>query len=111
MKLEDIIKELNLKARCCENKLSNEIRGGYVSDLLSDVMANSQEGDVWITRQVHPNIVAVAVLKEHAGIILVQGGTEIRETLEKASKEGIPVLETNLTGFEVAGKLYRLINP
>jgi len=31
--------------------------------------------------------------------------------LEKASKDGIPVLETNLTGFEVAGKLYRLINP
>ncbi len=29
--------------------------GGYVSDLLSDVMAHAQDGDVWITMQRHVN--------------------------------------------------------
>ena len=78
---------------------------------MSDVMANSKEGDLWITRQVHPNIVAVASLKEHAGIILVQGAVAMNETLEKACQEEIPVLESDLTGFEIAGRLYRLICP
>jgi hypothetical protein len=111
MKLDKIVKALNLKIRCCEDKLSNEVRRGYVGDLLSDVMANSKEGDIWITRQIHPNIVAVATLKEHAGIILIQGAVAMSETLEKASKEGIPILESDLSAFEVAGRLYRLINP
>ena len=111
MKLDNIVKALNLKIRCCEDKLSNEVRRGYVGDLLSDVMANSKEGDIWITRQVHPNIVAVASLKEHAGIILIQGAVAMSETLEKATNEGIPILESDLSAFEVAGRLYRLINP
>jgi len=111
MKLEDIVRALSLKVRCCEEKLSNEVRRGYVGDLLSDVMANSKEGDIWITRQVHPNIVAVASLKEHAGIVLVQGGAAMSETLDKAAKEGIPIMESELAGFEIAGRIYRLINP
>jgi len=71
--LESIVKALDLKVKSGEDKLKTEIRGGFTGDLLSDVMANSKEGDIWITRQVHQNIVAVASLKEHAGILLVHG--------------------------------------
>ena len=73
MDLESIVKALNLRIKSGEDKLKVEILGGYTGDLLSDVMGNSKEGDIWVTRQVHQNIVAVAGLKEHAGIILVQG--------------------------------------
>jgi len=81
-----------------------------VGDLLSDVMANSREGDVWITCQSHQNIVAVSVLKEHAGIILVLGKEPDKDTVEKASREGIPLLVTKLSGFEITGRIYDLIN-
>jgi len=54
--------------------------GGYVGDLLSDVMANSHEGDIWITRQIHQNTVAVASLKEHAAVIFVNGSEPTAET-------------------------------
>jgi hypothetical protein len=76
---------------------------------LSDVIANSKEGDLWITRQVHQNIVAVASLKEHAGIILVQGCEPAKDTLEKAIRERIPVMVSDLSAFEVTGKMYDLI--
>ncbi|MDD5168234.1 MAG: serine kinase [Syntrophales bacterium] len=85
------------------------IQGGYVGDLLSDVMANSKEGDIWITRQVHQNIVAVASLKEHAGIILVQGCEPAPDTLEKAIKENIPIMVSDLPAFEAIGEVYNLI--
>ncbi|MCK5605833.1 serine kinase [Candidatus Pacearchaeota archaeon] len=110
MDLESIVRELKLNVRCSENKLGMEVTGGYVGDLLSDVMANSKEGDLWITRQTHQNIVAVASLKELAGIVLVQGQEPEEGTLEKASKEGIPILVTELYTFEAAGKLYSLLS-
>lgn len=110
MDLASIVKALNLKVRSGEDKLNTEVRGGYVGDLLSDVMANSKEGYLWITRQVHQNIVAVASLKDHAGIILVQGSEPAKDTLEKATKEGIPILISDFSGFETAGKIYNLLS-
>ncbi len=109
MKLEYIVKDLNLRLKCCNEGLNREVKGGYVGDLLSDVIANSKENDVWITRQTHQNIVAVASLKDLAGIILVQGAEPAPETLEKAAKEGIPLMVSDMAAFETAGRVHRLI--
>lgn len=109
MKLENIVKNLNLKLKCCEDGLNRDVKGGYVGDLLSDVIANSKENDIWITRQTHQNVVAVASLKDLAGVILVQGAEPAPETLEKAAKEGIPVMVSDLPAFEIAGRIHRLI--
>ncbi len=110
MNLTLLAEKLNLMVRCNGNRLGREVSGGYVGDLLSDVMTNSRKDDVWITCQSHQNIVAVSVLKEHAGIILVLGKEPDKDTLEKASREGIPLLVTKLSGFEAAGRIYNLIN-
>jgi len=109
MTLAEIIQALQLQVRSGADKLDVAVEGGYVGDLLSDVMANSKEGDIWITRQVHQNIVAVASLKEHAGIILVQGSEPAADTLEKARKENIPLMVSELPAFEAIGKVYNLI--
>jgi hypothetical protein len=44
MTVAEIAKSLNLKVRSGENRLDAQVRGGYVGDLLSDVMGNSKEG-------------------------------------------------------------------
>jgi len=97
--------------QCAGGNLGREVTGGYVGDLLSDVMANSKEGDIWITRQVHQNIVAVASLKDLAGIILIQGCEPAPDTAAKAEAEGIPILVTDLPAFEIVGRIYALLNP
>jgi predicted transcriptional regulator len=109
MTLAEIVHTLDLQVRSGESKLDAVVQGGYVGDLLSDVMANSKEGDIWITRQIHQNIVAVASLKEHAGIILVQGSEPSADTLDKAAKEDIPIMVSELPAFEAIGKVYNLI--
>ncbi len=111
MDVEGIAGALKLKIRFGEAGLKRQVKGGYIGDLLSDVIANSKEGDIWITRQIHQNIIAVASLKDHAGIILVQGSEPTTETLSRAEQEGIPILVTDLPGFEVAGKIYKILNP
>ena len=73
MRITEITEKLDLKVLSGHNGLSNEITGGYVSDLLSDVMGNAKEGQIWITLQTHQNIIAVASLKDLAAIIIVKG--------------------------------------
>ena len=109
MNLETIVKKLGLEVRCAQENLKNNVTGGYTGDLLSDVIANSHEGYIWITRQVHQNIVAVASLKEHAGIILINSCEPTQETLEKARQEKIPIMISSLSAFELTGKIYNLL--
>jgi predicted transcriptional regulator len=111
MNLEKIVASLNLRVRSGAKHLQREVSGGFVGDLLSDVIANSQEGNIWITRQIHQNIVAVASLKDLAAIVLVQGSEPAAETIDRAEQEGIPLLVSDLPGFEVAGTIYKMLNP
>ena len=108
MKLREIVKELGLEVRCAAQNLDTQVSGGYVSDLLSDVMANSEKDNIWITLQIHQNIVGVASLKELAGIIMVNGREPEEETLRKAEAENIPIMLTKLPAFEIVGRLYQL---
>jgi len=108
MKLQEIIRELSLEVRCATHNLDKPINGGYASDLLSDVMANAKKDDIWITLQIHQNIVGVASLKELAGIIIVNGRQPEEEALKKAEEEDIPILLTELPAFEIVGRLYQL---
>ena len=108
MTLREVVEKLGMKSVSAPSRLSEEFTGGYVSDLLSDVMANARAGNVWITLQVHQNIVAVATLKELAGIIIIGGRQPEKQTLAKAEEEKIPLLLSELTAFEVAGRLYQM---
>jgi predicted transcriptional regulator len=110
MKVSELVEKLDLTVYSGREGLSREIKGGYVSDMLSDVMGNSVEGQVWITLQVHQNVMAIASLKELAAVILVNGLEPQENTMKHSDEENIPVLGTNLSTFEIAGELYRILN-
>ena len=108
MKLKEIIKKLDFDVKAGKDRLDNEITGGYASDLLSDVLANSKEGNIWITLQIHQNIVAIASMKELSGIVIVNNREPEEETVKKADKENIPIMVSKMSAFELIGKLYTL---
>jgi predicted transcriptional regulator len=109
MKITEIITALDLKIISGQNGLSNQITGGYVSDLLSDVMGNAKEGQIWITLQTHQNIIAVASLKDISAVILVKGFLPEADTIIKSDIESIPVLSTELDTFNITGRLFELL--
>jgi serine kinase of HPr protein (carbohydrate metabolism regulator) len=108
MTVKEIIEKLHLNVLTGQEKLEVEVTGGYTSDLLSDVIANSKEGNLWITLQIHQNTVAVAKLKDLAGIIIVNNREPDEDTLKKATEESVPILCSDDMAFVVSGKLYEL---
>ena len=107
MTLGELAVKLGFKFLCGKEKGSVPVNGGYVCDLLSDVMAHTKPGDIWVTRQVHENIVAVASLKDLAGILLVNGRAPEEKTIQKAEQERVALLLSDLPAFEVVGRLYQ----
>lgn len=108
MKLREIAGKLGLQVKCGADKLDADVRSGYVSDLLSDVIAHSRENDLWVTLQIHENTVAVAGMKGLAAIVLVNGRQPEEGTLKKAADQGIPIMVSEMPAFELAGRLYAL---
>ncbi|MCX8058968.1 MAG: DRTGG domain-containing protein [Spirochaetes bacterium] len=110
MKLSIIKEKLNLIHVNPDVDIKNfDVSWGYCSDLLSDVIANIESNYLWITIQKHPNIIAVATLKDIAGIILSNNTDPDPETIIKASENDIPIFKTTKSSFEISGEIYKLI--
>ena len=69
MKLAEVVSELDLKVRTARGELERDVGGGYASDLMSDVIANGAKGDLWVTLQIHQNIVAVAQMSDGTAFV------------------------------------------
>ena len=108
MKLNQIVEKLNLEVRSDAGNMDVEVRNGYVSDLLSDVLANSEENDLWITLQIHPNTVAIANMKGLAAIVIINSREPEEENLENAKEKGVTIAVSSMTAFELSGRLYAL---
>ncbi|MCX7830427.1 MAG: DRTGG domain-containing protein [Acidobacteria bacterium] len=109
MKIKDLAKKLKLKVVAGKDLLERDVKGGYCGDLLSDVLAGSKEGDIWLTVQVHPNIVAVSAMKGHCAVLITSSKKVEEETIEKAVEEKVAILSTDMNSFEAAGKISRLL--
>ena len=110
MTVQQITDALKLRVFTRGLGLKKEDSGGYVSDLLSDVMGHSKEGELWVTLQSHMNVVAIASLKELSAIVLVKGIVPGADVIRKAIEEGIPLLGTDSGTFDTAGKLFKILN-
>jgi len=109
MKVAEVVEKLGLDVYSGSKGLDREIRGGYTSDLLSDVMGHADSGDVWVTLQTHKNVIAIASLKELSAIVLVKNYKPESDTIAQSNEEGIPILGTSKETFEITGLLYKLI--
>ena len=83
-----------------------EITCGYACDLLSWVLAHGKGGMAWSTVQTHVNVVAVAMLMEMSCVILCEGNELEAPALEKAKQEGLAVVQTYMTAYEISGLLW-----
>ena len=108
MTLREMIGKLELTVVAETGALDETVSGGYVSDLLSHVMGQAKAGQIWITMQGHQNIVAVASLVGLSAVIVAGGVEPEEQTVVKARDQEVVLCKTNLSTYEVAGRLYNL---
>jgi predicted transcriptional regulator len=106
MLVKDLVEKFDLSVAAGEKALDREVMDGYCGDLLSEIMGNAPAGCAWLTVQGHQNIVAVAVLREMAAIIITGGQEPDEETIAKANQEGIPILLWPNSSFRLAGHIF-----
>jgi hypothetical protein len=109
MNLQKIIEQLDLTVLTDPRDFASiQPSGGYTSDLLSCVMAGAKANHLWITLQAHLNIVAVAALLEVAAVIVTENAQPDAATVAKANEQGVILLSTSKSTYEVDGKLWEM---
>ena len=108
MKVSELKEKLGLSLCGGEEGLSKDLNGCYIGDLLSLAIARVSENNIWITIQTNVNVIAVSALTEAGCVILAEGLKPDENALNKANLEGIPVLSSPMTAYEIAKELATL---
>ncbi len=78
-----------------------EISGGYVGDLLSWVMGRAECGQLWVTIMTNINILAVASLAGVSAIVIAEGAEVSKDVIDKANEQGINLLRSQSSAFDI----------
>lgn len=106
MNINELKEKLEIKT--LTNIENNEIKGVFISDMLSDVMSSAKPQNLWITVQTHKNIVSASNLIDISGIIITHNKKVPQETIDLANKFHVNILLTSLSTFEIISKLITL---
>ena len=106
MKLEEVIEKADLKA--LTNVEARDVKGVFISDMLSDVMTGAEAGNLWLTVQTHTNIVSAANLVDLAAVVITSGKELPQATIDLANRYHVTILSTPLKAFELAAKLLEI---
>lgn len=108
MTVNELVSELELKVKFLADG-ERRVSGGYCGDLLSWVMGRAEADQAWITIMSNVNIIAVATLSDPSCIILAEGVEPDADVVKRAEISGVNLLSSELTAYELAGKLYGLL--
>jgi len=86
-----------------------DISDCYIGDMLSVVMSKAPEGAVWLTVQTNINITAVSVLVGISCIVVVEGLEPDVNTILKAKEQGVNILKSEKTAYQLAKEISVLI--
>ena len=105
MTVSEICRSIEAEPVCGETEKAYS--GVYVGDLLSRAMSRVRADNIWVTIMSNVNVVAVATLTEPAAIVLAEGVCLQADALDGAKENGITVLQSPLSAYEICSRLCR----
>lgn len=103
VKISELCEKLSLETVCGET--DREFSGVYAGDLLSRAMSRVKFDNLWLTIMANTNVIAVASLTEAAAVILAEGVELLPDALEAAQENGITVLSSEMSVYELCVKI------
>lgn len=107
MKFADIVPLLQLEPLVVIDDLDYEIKTACGCDLMSDVLAFSQEKTLLLTGLTNPQVIRTAEMTDIRFIIFVRGKRPQEETMELAREKGINLYMSPKPMYECCGLLYQ----
>lgn len=108
MTVQELVNALNLKVFYMEEP-DRKIEGVYCGDLLSWVMGKCPADAAWITIMSNQNVAAVAVLCDTACTILSENVQPDNELLERAEKQGVNLLGSDMDEYQLCWRLKEVL--
>jgi hypothetical protein len=103
MKLKELLDQTGFKLMT--NLEDKEVKGVFISDMLSDVMTNGKPGDLWLTVQTHKNTISAANLVDVSAIVVTHGKEIPGETITLANRFHVNIISCDLPTFELVRTL------
>ncbi len=106
MNLREISRLVNGKILSGEDKLDQEVKFAFASDLMSDVLTIKIDNFILITGLANIQSVRTAEMSDVHYILFVRGKQITEEMLELAYDNEMVVIETDYSMFKASGILY-----
>lgn len=105
MKINKISEILNAEILTDYSNENTDIRCGFASDLMSDVLAYANSESLLITGLNNAQVIRTAEMMDMSTVLFVRGKTPCKEVIDLAKEKSITVLKTNYTMFKTCGML------
>ncbi len=102
MKIADFTRACGFEYVVEPQNTDREIKGAYCCDLLSWVIGRAEDSDALVTVMANQNVIAVAVMADLPCVILSEGVRMDSKILEKARENDVAVLSSQLSTYETA---------
>jgi predicted transcriptional regulator len=106
MKLSELATAINGKILVGSDQPDLLIDLAFAADLLSDVLALTDERTTLVTGMTNPQVMRVAEILNVTAVIFVRGKTPPSSVVEYATELKIPLVATKKTMFETCGIMY-----
>lgn len=106
MKIKEIAQILEAKVVCGQDDINSEVRYGFASDLMSDVLTLDSDQLVLITGLANMQVVRTAEMADVNCIVFVRDKHVSDEMIDVARENDMVLLECKYSMFNTIGKLY-----
>jgi predicted transcriptional regulator len=106
MKLRKILELLDCEIITGESYLDREVKYAFGSDLMSDVLAYTEEDTVLLTGLCNNQVIRTAEMLDLNAIVFVRGKCPSEDVVEMAREDDILLLKTDHSMYSASGILY-----
>ena len=106
MKINEIVSIIGGKVICGEAMLDVEVKKGFASDLMSDVLTLDTDNVLLITGLANLQAVRTAEMSDISCVVIARNKKVSEEMAELAKECNIILIECAGSVFKTAGKLY-----
>ncbi len=106
MQIAELQNRLDAEVLCGEAHLGEEIDATFASDMMSDVLACSEDVEVLLTGLINQQVIRTADMVDIGVIVFVRGKCPPEEVVEMARQRDMVLLTTRCRMYTACGRLY-----